>query len=246
MVCSNMFTQCFMKNTLFIILIFFMKPATYADTTDQYIELSAGYSRGEFNLGQDADLYRLQLVYGEVHSDYDLSVTAPYLKLKDNTGNYSGFGDVIVRMGKGLNASTSSDEGFYGSVALKIPTASESGGLGTGQWDLGGFLSYSHKLHEMNLTIMGGYILTGDRPGIKYEDVFVYGIGLSKFITPWYFFGSVEGQQKTIAAEADSLDLNAGLFYRLKADQFLKAEGFIGLNSTTPDYGISVGIVNWF
>ena len=237
----------YFRNTIYFVAIMYcsVNIAT-AVTNDQYLEISAGYARGEFTIGQEADLYHLQLTYGEVHESYDMSVTAPYLFLKDTTGNYSGLGDVVVRAGTMLEKNASSSQGLYGSVAIKLPTASESKGLGTGKVDLGGFLSYTHELLDMNLTVMGGYIITGDSPTQKYEDVLVYGAGLSKFIIPWYFYGSVEGRQKLLATESDLLDLNAGFFYQLKTQQFLKAEGYIGLNSSTPDYGISIGIVNWF
>jgi hypothetical protein len=241
-----MFTHNISHTIYFVAILFCAGNMVSAATTDQYIELSAGYARGEFTVGQEANLYRLQLTYGEVYENYDVSATVPYLFLKDNTGNYTGVGDIVLRAGSMLDKNTTSGQGLYGSVAVKLPTASETKGLGTGKIDLGGFLSYTHEWLEMNLTAMGGYILTGDSPDLKYEDILVYSVGISKFITPWYVFGSLEGRQKTLATGTDSLDLNLGFFYHLKAHQFLKAEGYTGLNSTTPDYGISVGIVNWF
>lgn len=221
-------------------------PSLAADMADEYIELTAGYSRGSFNTGQIANLYRAQVAYGKIYDSYDINITVPYLFLNDNLGDDSGMGDIILRSGKTLGERSSSDNKLYASISLKLPTADESRGLGTGETDAGGFLSYSHHFNEMNLTLTGGYIITGDSAIQSYEDIVVYGAGLSQYVNPWYIYGSLDGHQQTLATGSAPLELSAGLLYQIKLAQFLKAEGFIGLNNDSPDFGLAIGLINWF
>ena len=216
-----------------------------ADTNDHYLDLTAGYSRGEFDTGQVSRLYRLQFTYGQVADRYDYSITAPYLFLSNNQYGESGIGDVILRAGIVLNNNHATNR-LYGSVATKLPVADESKGLGTGEADAGGFLNYSYHFNEMNLLLMGGYIVTGDSPQQSYEDILVYGIGLSRRINKWYVYGSLDGRQQVLGSGDDPLELSGGLLYQIKAAQFIKAEGVVGLNDGSLDYGLAVGVVNWF
>ena len=218
-----------------------------AKSPEHYLDYSVGYSRGEFNPGQVASLYQFEVTYGEVYEGYDFSATVPYLFLKDDLGNNSGIGDVVLRAGTMLEKKTFDQKGLYGSVALKLPTASASKGLGTGEIDLGGFLGYTFGLNEMNMTVTGGYIITGDSPSQSYSDIFVYGVGLSKFMGSLYVYGSLDGRQQAItSSSSDILELSAGFFYQLKATRFIKVEGYTGLNTANSDYGFKIGVVDWF
>jgi hypothetical protein len=217
-----------------------------ADANDQYVEFLAGYTHGEFDTTQTTTLYRLQASYSQVYDSVDFSVTAPYLFLNDSIGKDSGIGDLILRAGMTIGTNHHSNNNLYASIAIKLPTADESKGLGTGETDTGAFISYMHRLNTLNLTLMGGYIVTGDSTAQSYEDILVYGVGLSKYIGQRYIYISVDGRQQILNTGGNPLELSGGFLYQIKPTQYLKTEGFLGLNDNSPDYGLSIGLVNWF
>lgn len=217
-----------------------------AATTERYLEFTAGKSRGEFDTSEVADMYRLQLAYGQVSGRYDHSITASYLFLSDEFGDDSALGDVVLRGGILLDSQNVSKDSLYVSLALKLPTGDESKGLSTGESDLGGFLNYTQHYKVINLTLMGGYIVTGDTRTRSYDDILVYGISLSRQFDHWYVYGGLEGRQQMLDTRDDPLELSGGLLYQMQRNRFLKLEGIVGLNESSLDYGVSVGIVNWF
>ena len=236
-----------MRYTLLIMaLLLSRSPLVGADTVDHYVDLTLGHSRGDFNSAQNTELSQLQITYGQVMEHYDFSIVLPYLFLSDNLGNESGMGDTTLRIGTSLKGKNSGTDNLYASIAIKLPTANDSKGLGTGEADLGGFLTYTHDLKKMSLSVLGGYIVTGDSLFQRYENIFVYGVGLSNIVTPWYYYASLDGRQATLIADNPSLELSAGFFYQLNPDQFVKMEGFAGLSNSSPDMGATIGFINWF
>jgi hypothetical protein len=233
-------------NALTLALLLCHSPLVEADSVDHYVDISLDYSRGDFNTGQDSKLSRLQVTYGQVMEHYDFSVEVPYLFLSDSFGDESGLGDVTLRAGKTLSDKNPDADNLYASIAIKLPTANDSNGLGSGELDVGGFLTYTHDLNKMYLALLGGYIVTGDSVFQQREDIFVYGIGLSKIIAPWYVYGSLDGRQQTLSTGDDPLELSGGFFYQLNPVQFVKMQGFVGLSNSSSDLGSTIGFVNWF
>jgi hypothetical protein len=231
---------------LIMALLLCQSPLVKADSVDHYVDLALGYSRGDFNSSQETKLSQLQVTYGQVMPRYDFSVSAPYLFLSDNLSDESGWGDIVLRAGIALADKNSSADHLHASIAIKLPTANDTKGLGTGEADLGGFLNYTHPLNKMYITLMGGYIVTGDNLLQSYNDIVVYGAGLSKIITPWYVFGRLDGRQSTLETDDAPLELSGGFFYQLYPTQFLKLEGFAGLSHSSPNVGLTIGFVNWF
>jgi len=221
-------------------------PPVRSDSVDHYLDFTLGYSRGDFNSGQDTELSRLQVTYGQVMEHYDFSVLVPYLFLSDSFSDESGLGDIILHAGMTLSDNSSKVDDLYASISIKLPTANDVKGLGTGETDLGGFLIYTHDFTQMSLSLQGGYIVTGDRPFQQYENIFVYGAGLSNIIIPWYFYVSLDGRQQVLETGDAPLELSGGFFYQLNSKQFVKMEGFAGLSDSSPDMGAAVGFVNWF
>ena len=217
-----------------------------AEAASQYVDLSMGYSRGDFGTGQDSELSQIQVTYGQVVKQYDYSVTLPYLFLSDRYGDDHGIGDVMLRGAMKLGEDIPGEDALYMSIAVKLPTADEKKGLGTGEMDVGGFLSYTHYFHEMQFSVLGGYIITGDSPRQSYHDILVYGMSLARMFTSWYLYASLDGRQQTLETGDDPLEFSAGFFYQINTSLFLKTEALVGLNDASPDHGMTVGVVNWF
>ncbi len=232
-------TAIFLLLALFNIQLFAGGPA------NQYIDVSYAYSQGDFDTDQKTRLTQLQLTYGQVQGRFDFSADLPFLFLQDSFGDETGLGDITLRGGMAVIGNNLAPDNLYASVAVKLPTADEAKGLGTGEPDVGGFLSYTRDFNFLNLTVLGGYIVTGDSRTQSYNNIAVYEVALSKMMAPWFVYGSLTGRQQTLDYGDDPLELNGGFFYHIKSGLFFKVDTFVGLSDGSPDMGVMFGIVQW-
>jgi hypothetical protein len=214
-----------------------------------YGEYDAGYRRGDYASATQSTLRYVRAEFGYVAPDYDVSVSIPFLSLREETGTVtttgSGLGDVVLRAGHVLLPDRGGGS-LYGNVGVKLPTADDAKGLGTGETDVGGFLTYSRRLDRVTLMVMGGYVLVGDPRGVDYNNSYQYGLGLMHNTGRGLLYTSVEGRRAIIPGDTNPLELYAGFYHPLGARFTLKGLGFVGLSDGSPDYGLEVGLLRWF
>ena len=215
-----------------------------------YLELSAGDMSGDFGTTTSSRLFSLSPTLGYVALRHDFSVTVPYLTLSNETSNVrtteNGLGDIIVRAGAVLFPENAAGFSVNGSVAVKLPTADETRGLGTGETDYGAFASVQQRLQAFKLSATAGYLRMGDPPGLNYDDGFSYGIGLSRRFARTTLYGSYDNRRAVISGFENPQEVSAGFFHLLSVDYAVKGHLFVGLNNGGPDGGGSLGIVRWF
>lgn len=215
-----------------------------------YLDIAAGYKTGDFGTPTKSGLYYLSPTLGYVAPGYDVSLTTPYLSLTSETGaistTESGVGDIILRGGAVLLPESIGGLSVVGSLAVKLPTADETAGLGTGESDYGTFISLHRRYDEFKLSFMAGYILIGDPPFINYNDVYLYGAGVSKMFGRTDLFASLEGRRSMVSGGDDPREINLGFFHILDASHAIKGSAFAGLNDGGPDFGLTLGFVRWF
>ena len=214
-----------------------------------YLDVSGGYKTGDFDTLVRSNLYYVSASLGYVSPLYEISVTAPYLFLSNSGGNTSsenGIGDVILRGGGVLLPETGSGLSLDGSLAVKLPTADKDKGLGTGETDYGAFLGLHQRFDKTKLSLLGGYIKVGEPSSVTYNDIYLYGIGISQIINNIELYTSFEGRRAMIPGAKNPQEINVGFFHILNVDYSIKGNTFIGLNKGGPDFGLSIGIVRWF
>lgn len=216
------------------------------EAMDEYLDLSARYSHGDFDTGLTSRLYQLQFTYGKFFDSFDASISSSYILLSDELGDDTSIGDIYLHAGTVLSDRRNFSNELYASIEVKLPTASESTGLGTGEPDLGAFLYYTYRVQATSLMLMGGYTINGDSRDITYQDVFNYGMSVSTYFDQWYVYGRIEGQQQRLSSGSSPLLVSGGLFYQLKPARFIKLEITSGLNNASADLGVIVGYVVWF
>jgi hypothetical protein len=213
-----------------------------------YFELNGGFRTGDFGTTTRSDLLYLAPTFGYAAPRYDYSVTVPYLSLTSRTASgsttQSGIGDTVARGGRELAAGT--DWSLYGSLAVKLPTADEERGLGTGEADLGAFATFSRDFGSVRLSLLGGTIQTGDPPAQTLTDLWLYGIGLATWAGATRLYGSIEGRTASVPGAPNPLEVYVGAMHPLSARQWLTGTAFGGLNDGGPRYGASIGFVHWF
>ncbi len=215
-----------------------------------YLDITGGYKTGDFGTPTRSDLYYIAPTLGYVAPQYDVSVTFPYLSLTNKTAGQSttesGIGDIILRGGRALVPEGESGLSLYGSLAVKLPTADENKGLGTGKTDYGAFLGLYKRIESAKLAFMGGYIITGNSSSFNYNDIYLYGVGVSKVFGRTDLYASLEGRRSTVPGADNPLELNFGFFHLLSKEYSLKGSTFFGLTDGSPDFGVNLGLVRWF
>ena len=236
----------------FITLLFILLSplAVRAEDGRSYLEMSGGYKKGDFDTPTKSELYYIAPTLGYVTPRYDVSVTAPYLYMSNKTGgattSESGIGDVILR--GGMVFVPEGDEGFSfdGALAVKLPTADENKGLGTGETDYGAFLSVHQRFDKTKLSFLAGYIKVGDPPLVNYNDIYLYGVGIARIFGSTELYASYEGRRAMVPGAKNPQEINVGFFHVLNANYAIKGNTFAGLNKGGPDFGLGIGFVRWF
>jgi hypothetical protein len=222
-----------------------------------YVEIGGGYTTGDFGTTIKSNLFYFAPTLGYVSRSWDVSVTLPYLvqsnKTKDQTdvtsvssSTANGVGDVIMRGGGVLVPEGESGFSLDGGLALKLPTASESNGLGTGATDYGAFAGVHQRIGRFKVSVFGGYIKVGDPAGLNYNDSPSYGGGVSYIFSKTNVSAWFEARRSIIPGATNPQEIYVSLFHVLSRKVALKGGMFFGLNKGGPDFGLNVGIVRWF
>jgi hypothetical protein len=214
-----------------------------------YLELDAGYKTGDFGTPTTSTLYSLTPTLGYVAPRFSVSVSVPLLSLTEKTGgtstSESGVGDVVLRAGAVLLPETDGGLSVSGAAAVKLPTADDTKGLGTGQADYGVFAGLHQRLLGLKLSLTGGYIVTGDPSGTAYSDIPLAGIGVSKVFGMTNVFASLEGRGATVSGATDPVEASVGAFHLFNKDYAITGGVTVGLNNGGPAFGATLGVVRW-
>ena len=215
-----------------------------------YLDVSGGYKTGDFDTPVRSNLYYLSTGIGYISPLYDVSIAVPYLFLSSSgngiTNNENGIGDVILRGGRVLVPEGDGGFSLDGALAVKLPTADKNKGLGTGETDYGAFLSVHQRFDKTKLSLLSGYIKVGEPSNVTYNDVYLYGIGISQIINSTELYTSFEGRRAMVPDAKNPQELNLGFFHVLNMDYSIKGNAFVGFNKGGPDFGLSIGVVRWF
>lgn len=219
---------------------------------DAYFELGSGFKSGDFGTAVRSDLFYVAPSAGYVAPRYDFSATVPYLRLTTQSpaasGTESGLGDIVVRAGAVLFPDGSRDLSMYGALALKLPTADEARSLGTGETDVGVFLSARRRVRGMQLNLQGGYIKTGlaHMDGDRLRDVLLYGAGVSAVTGRSHVYVALDGRTPLVQGARSPLEIGIGGLHPLGTRYWLRGSAFAGLNEGGPAFGVGMGMVRVF
>jgi hypothetical protein len=234
-----------------LVLLFILVPhSAKAQDGQGYFRVGTGYITGDFGTQARSNLYYIAPTVGYISSKYDVSLTMPYLSLTNETSDWSnteaGIGDILLRGGLVLMPEDSSGLSFDGAMSVKLPTADEGKGLGTGEADYGVFLGMGQRFETIKLYFTAGYINVGEPSFQMYNDIYVYGIGITKMYNKTDIYASFEGRRSMVSGEQDPQELNFGFFHDLSITYSLTGSIFVGMNDGGPDFGLDVGFVRWF
>ena len=219
--------------------------------------LSSGveYSRGDYGGAQTLNDVYVPLTLRYSRERLGVRVTVPYLRIDlplvdangsrlpgPSTGTASGLGDVIVATTL-YEALESADASLVVDLTakLKLATADESEGLGTGEQDVSAQADLYKFLPRATLIASLGYKSRGEPTGVRYDNTLYAALGAS------YHFSSatragviVDYRQPAIASNPDLVESTLFVSRRLASDAWIQIYLLVGASDTSADSGAGV------
>ena len=217
--------------------------------------LGAGlhYSEGKYGTSEETRITSLALTGRYDHEPWIFKLTVPYLYVSGGqqvipgigavnrsrgTSSASGMGDIVAAATYNVHYDRASMLGIDLTGKVKLGTADERKGLGTGENDFSFGADLYKSIERMTLFAGLGYTLFGDPPGFRLNDGFYWSLGASWKLPPRESIGvSLDGRQAIAPGSGDQRELTA--FWSRALDSAWKAQAYflVGLADGSPDWG---------
>jgi len=240
-------------------LVLATAPPVRAEMRSEYRVL-ATYRSGDFGLSAGTRILALPVTFTVISDRQEFRVSVPYLYVTSDDpvtlvgnqvikrngvrgGTESGPGDVVAEEEHYLLAGGGARPWLSILLAVKLPTADEEKGLGTGRPDAGAGLGLIQPLgSRWHLLGDAQYSVLGDPRNIDLRNTLWLSVGLQRRVARGASASlSYERRDSVLpnhpALSKIALVYDQGLARRVN----LRAAVSIGLSDTTEDYGLGVG-----
>ena len=155
----------------------------------------------------------------------------------------SGLGDVIIK-GRYYVAEEGDAMPLIALTArVKLPTANEQLGLGTGALDYGFGVELSKMFGENWIGFLdAGYNIIGDPDGLPFQNQHWYDVGAGYFVTKDFLVSAYfEEYRAIVPGFVNARDVFFATNYTVSSDWRLNSGVTVGVSNGAPDYAFSVG-----
>lgn len=224
-------------------------------------KLSTGvdYSTGDYNDSADTEMIYVPLGIGYQKNNWRGKISTGWLTI-DGPGNVIDGGVVLPGTGTTRTESGLADTWVSLSLAIeavpreigyvdltgkvKIPTADENKGLGTGEIDYAAQLDYMIPVGNLTPMLTAGYKVKGDPSGVNLNNVFYLSAGADLRCTDSTHIGaSLDYQEASTSGIDDPLDLFTYINHKLSDRWSLSPYIYVGLSESSPDVGGGLQLV---
>lgn len=213
--------------------------------------IGADFSRGDYGEPEDTDILSLSAFLKLEYEPITAKVLVPFVVIDGSDGvvvgeggqgdaggtdRRYGIGDVVASL-----AYTWFPERDYVPIVdvttkVKIPTASESKGIGTGKLDVTFQLDVTEMVGPVSFFGGGGYRIKG---GGQYDDIWLASAGASVRVARPASLGiAYDYRQASTSSAGDSHELAPFASFRLGDHFRVGPYGVIGLSENSPDWGV--------
>jgi hypothetical protein len=234
--------------------LFAARPA-HAGSVD--VSLSSHYSTGDYG-GDDS----IDIVYVPLEIRYELGlwevkgllswlrvsggsavVETPGGPVTTKNGTSSGFGDMILEVRRSFEPLAQLAPWITLGGRLKIPTADEDDGLGTGNVDFTPGVELAQRYGRWTPFLTVGFRILGDSNNTRYRDGFVASAGsLYRVFSTTEAGLFLDWKQAATSGSDDSLELLPMLRVGLGSDWIVDAYVSAGFTDAVPDVGTGLEI----
>ena len=243
-----------------------------ADEPRWLLSTSFNYSGGDYGTGEDTELIYVPLTLGVRPIDrLTVSLTVPYIRQTTGTVVVTGGGVAVRKDKKQLLATsarsevTSTEDGL-GDVLLKgqyvvleettilpeigpylkikFPTADDSRGLGTGEFDETIGVDLSKVLFPDFVAYLAlAYTFIGSPAGSDFDNSFGWSFGAAyQVMRGFNVFAFLDGATAIASGQDDPIELRFGADYRLTQPLKVFFAVTRGLSDGSADWGVSAGL----
>lgn len=233
-----------------------------AQTSDSSLSVTTGidYSSGDYGTGVDTEIIVIPVAARYKTGDLRFTAAIPWLRI-DGASSIVGGGDggpVIIdpnapratRSGLGdltlgVNWALPEDRLGFGldlGARVKVPTASDSKGLGTGKADASLAAELSKSFGNVTPFVSAGYRFVGSPEGLDLNNAWFGSVGASLVAGKSVFIASYDYRESRSALTEDSQDLFGAFSTPLSSALNFTLYGSAGLSDGSPDYGVGAMI----
>lgn len=231
------------------------------------LKFGLSYDEGDFGTRQTTRTLFFPVTFRYLGEHFDIGITGSFIHLEaprdvvivegqtQRTGragggreSVSGIGDLILRARYYLVDDPGPDSPLptlAPFVKLKIPTADEDRGLGTGEVDGGFGLEFDKTFGAFLVFGDVSYTFIGDPPGRDFRDRPAASLGLGYYVTRDILVaGLVDWRRALVRGTDDPVELVGLATFRLARTLSVTPNVFVGLTDGSPDWGVGVE-VSW-
>jgi hypothetical protein len=236
-----------------------------------FAETGVTVNAGDFGTGADTTIVSVPFTLGYRSERWEVSATIPYLSITStgfvvltaggpaavattgspvpaisrevSSNTTSGLGDLTLRGAFFLVPEEERTPSVTPWVSLKLPTADEDEGLGTGEFDVGIGAIFSKTFGRSFGSADLGYVFIGEPGGTDLDDVFsailTVGQRLEEHLA---VYGFLDYRTSVVERVDDPVALGLGAFLAFREVLALRGEFRLGLTESAPDVGGSVSV----
>jgi hypothetical protein len=208
------------------------------DTTRVWsIPLNYSYRRGQYGLFASVSYLSAESTGDEIIVDSKMTKKKAQQTATTTGSSASGFGDIVVAGTYYFPTDYKKAFSYRATGILKLGTADESEGLGTGETDVAFEGGAVKVLDEYKLAFTFGYEINGDSRVYEYNDVFYGSVGLTRQLLRKRQVGGAVYVSEAVTPGGDE-PLEISGFYRhpLSQLQDLYFYAGAGLSDASPDF----------
>lgn len=237
-------------------------PPAFAQDADAASQLSfttgIDYSKGDYGTAIDTSMVVVPLSAQLRTGNWRATASIPWLRIDGANVVGGGNGPIVIdpnaprtiRQGFGdvsLGLAYDISEQDFGlgvqfSGRVKLPTASQSKGLGTGKADFSGAVELSKTYGSVTPFVSLGYRLPGDPAGIDLQNGFVGSAGFSLATGRSVVLLSYDYRETASLLSEDSQELFGAFTTPVSKKLDFTLYGSAGLSKGAPDYGVGAMI----
>lgn len=223
------------------------------------LRMGVGYDQGDFGTGEISRAAYLPVSVRFAANRFDLTVASSFARIDTSDGvrlidgvptrtgtgvplQESGIGDTVVRSRFFVWDNADSDwPSVTPFVRVKIPTAREELGLGTGKTDVGFGVEVDKRLNKIFVFGDLGYTVTGKVPGLDLRNRPAAGFGVGKQLSEsTTISGMIDWRRAIVDGNPNPAELSGVLNYKLNPSVTLSPNAFVGLTKGSSDFGLGL------
>lgn len=224
-------------------------PVTTAPASSWTVGTGADYSRGDYGFTADTEVFSVPLNFGYESGPWRFNASVPWLTIRGpaaitgsggaarpTAASESGLGDLYAGASYAFGQVGPVNLGFTG--RLKLPTADETRGLGTGETDFYGQLDLSRTFGACTPFASVGWRVLGDSAAYQLQDGLYGSVGAHFRASPttvWTVAG--DWGRRIIAGGDPTMDVLVMFNRDIAPSWRFTAYALKGFTDASPDFG---------